>query len=264
MYFDCSYKDIGSVIKFCANLVFGDEEEDDEDDGSSSVDSDATFDFEDFCKKLDDEEEGPKKKSTRMTMKEKLSMVTVDDKYSKGSVDVARGKRMTLMPADHHRHSRRQTIMKEVRTRQTRLSTRRSTLSRGSHSSPSRGTVYRGTRGTVSRGAYSQRQAASPPRTSRVTFQERFSFAKPKPSRGSVFGAIAEEDEEDEETGLSRIVEEESPRSYTSGPSRGPKPGRGGPTPGRGRGGRGLGRRTGFATMERSQARRRFSQLRRP
>lgn len=60
-----------------------------------------------------------------MTYEEKATMVSVDDKYSKGSVEVARGKRMTLLPSNSKKDQRRKTIVKEVKRRQTKLAMRR-------------------------------------------------------------------------------------------------------------------------------------------
>jgi len=105
-------------------MLFEDEEEGDDDKSDEdSADSEVTFDFEAFCKGLDDdggESSGP------MTHEEKMSMATVDEKFSKGSVEVARGKRMTLMPnsKDKKKETRRKTIIKEVKKRQTVLKAR--------------------------------------------------------------------------------------------------------------------------------------------
>ena len=109
-------------MKFCATLLFADEESNqDNSDDNSSVDSDVTFDFEAFCKNLDEDE------AVKMSQAEKASMATVDDKYSHGSVEVARGKRMTLMPSASKKDLRRKTIIKEVKKRQTVLKARRAT-----------------------------------------------------------------------------------------------------------------------------------------
>ena len=112
--------DISNVLKFCASLLFANIESNQENsDDNSSVDSEVTFDFEAFCKTLEEEE------AVKMSHAEKASMATVDDKYSHGSVEVARGKRMTLMPSSSKKDLRRKTIIKEVKKRQTVLKARR-------------------------------------------------------------------------------------------------------------------------------------------
>ena len=108
-------------MKFCGELLFQDEENDEDNASVNSVDSELTFDFEAFCKSLDDEVEA------EMTYEEKVSMVTVNDKYSGGSVEVARGTRMTLARPKGKSEMRKKTIMKEVKRRQTKLAIRRAT-----------------------------------------------------------------------------------------------------------------------------------------
>lgn len=106
--------DISNVLKFCADVLFkGDSNDNDDDD--SSVDSELTFDFESFCRTIVDEGE------TKMTHDEKADMVTVEEKYSRGSVEVARGKRMTLIRSKGKTDLRRKTIVNEVKRRQTKL-----------------------------------------------------------------------------------------------------------------------------------------------
>ncbi len=112
-------KDISNVLKFCGNLLFEDELDADGDD--DSVASGANVDFETFCKNL---QENPE--SLKMTYEEKASMAILDDKLCKGSVEVARGKRMTLMTNSmSKKRERKQTIVKEVKRRQTKLTARR-------------------------------------------------------------------------------------------------------------------------------------------
>eukprot|EP01082_Thalassiosira_pseudonana_P004843 g4167.t1 g4167 contig15:479678-481380(+) len=118
--------DIGNVMKFCGEVLFAmtmndDEEEDDDyDDG---VDSELTF--EDLCKQIAEEEDAG---FHEMTTEDKMSMISVQDKFSKGSVEVARGKRMTLMPTKDKGESRRKTIVKEAHRRATKMAVRRATL----------------------------------------------------------------------------------------------------------------------------------------
>lgn len=75
-------------MKFCGDLLFEEENSggggSDDDDGSGSVDSELTFDFESFCRNMGDGDR------LTMTYQEKASMITVEDQYSKGSVEVAR------------------------------------------------------------------------------------------------------------------------------------------------------------------------------
>lgn len=114
------YLDISNILKFCGEVLYAEEE--DENDDDDSVDSQVTFDFESFVETLDD-------KGPRMTMAEKVSMVHISDKYTRGSVEVARGQRSslsrpTLMGNSNGRRSMRKTMVKEVRKRQTKIATR--------------------------------------------------------------------------------------------------------------------------------------------
>ena len=124
--------DISAVMKFCGNLLF--QEEDDEsdyDDDEFSVDSELTFDFEAFCKKMSFQEDNTRdsqKKAARMTFMDKATMATVGGQFSHGSVEVARGKRMTIMPSKNKKEERRKTIMKEVKRRQTKLARKRTLI----------------------------------------------------------------------------------------------------------------------------------------
>ena len=128
--------DISGILTFCGSLLFADEEasKDDSDDGS--VDSEVTFDFESFCQGLNDDD------AMKMTQEEKASMAIVDDKYSRGSVTSARGKRRTLMPGGDKKEPARKTILREVKKRQTVLKTRQSKGTRGSKP-PSRPNLVR-------------------------------------------------------------------------------------------------------------------------
>ena len=80
----------------------------------------------------------------KMTQEEKASMAMaiVDDKYSRGSVTSARGKRRALMPGGGKNDSTRKTILREVKKRQTVLKTRQSKGTRGSKP-PSRPNLVR-------------------------------------------------------------------------------------------------------------------------
>ena len=99
-------------MKFCAELLFPpDENENDKNTDEDSVDSEVTFDFEAYCRSLDENEDH----DHPMSRDDKASMAILDDKFSKGSVDVARGKRMTLMPNANKKEARRKTVMKKAR-----------------------------------------------------------------------------------------------------------------------------------------------------
>jgi len=117
MILELEDNDISNVMKFCGNMLFEGESNDNGDD--DSVDSEVTFDFESFCRSLDDEHQ-------TMTYEEKVGMATVDEKFSKGSVEVARGRRMTLVRSTGKTDTRRKTVVKEVEKRQTILAVRRS------------------------------------------------------------------------------------------------------------------------------------------
>jgi len=116
--------DIVNVLRFCGDLLFEDERKAKGQDDGDSVDSGVTFDFETFCMSLNEEPAD----SWKMTYEEKASMVTVDEKICKGSVDVARGKRVTLMPSKSEKDMRRKTIVNEVKRRQTKLAAKRGSI----------------------------------------------------------------------------------------------------------------------------------------
>jgi len=111
--------DISNVLNFCGKLLYQDEDDASADSVESIDSNEDTLDFESFCKNLGSDEEPP------MTYEEKLSMITVNDKFSKGSVEVARGGRMSIVPTKGANQSRRKTLMKEVKKRQTAAGSRR-------------------------------------------------------------------------------------------------------------------------------------------
>ena len=106
--------DISHVCRFCGELLFENENKGGDDD--DSVGSEDTPDLEAFCATLGDDEEPP------LTWEEKAGMITVDDKHSRGSVEVARGGRMTVVKRPSAKAKKRKTILKEVNRRQTRVS----------------------------------------------------------------------------------------------------------------------------------------------
>ena len=114
--------DISTVMKFCGNLLFHDEdEESDHDEDEFSVESGITFDFDGFCKNME-ASEGDKKKMTIM------DMVTVGDQYAGGSVEVAQAGAASLMPTKNKKEERRKNILKEVKKRQGKLSKKQASL----------------------------------------------------------------------------------------------------------------------------------------
>ena len=110
-----TFADISNVCRFCANLL---EDGEDNEDADDSAASELTEDLEAFCQTFDDDEEPP------LTYEEKIGMITVDDKFSQGSVEVARGGRMTVVKRPSVGHKRRQTLVKDLRKRQTRMERR--------------------------------------------------------------------------------------------------------------------------------------------
>ncbi len=55
-------------------------------------------------------------------------MVTVGEKWSNGSVEVARGGAMTLLPTKNRKEERRKHIMSEVKKRQSKLGRKSASL----------------------------------------------------------------------------------------------------------------------------------------
>lgn len=108
--------DISNVMKFLAEMLFEGEIQ-----SGDSVCSDLTFDFETFCKSLS--EAPDEATSLKMTYAEKASMVSIDEKFSQGSVEVARGKRMSLKKGKSD--SRRQILLKEASRRQSYFTQKR-------------------------------------------------------------------------------------------------------------------------------------------
>ena len=94
--------------------MLDDKEVDDDDDDASDADA---GDLEAFCKNLD---EG----NASMSYAEKTEMITVADEYSKGSVEMARGGRMTVVKTQTAKGKRRQTLLKEVDKRRTVMKAR--------------------------------------------------------------------------------------------------------------------------------------------
>lgn len=120
--------DIGSILKFCGEVLYP-ELSLQQEDALASIDSsygelsDDDFslgalggggsggrgepiDFAAFCRKISnmtDEEVDDEAKNIKMTTEDKMSMFTVQSKYSKGSVEVSRGARMSVFPGSQVR-----------------------------------------------------------------------------------------------------------------------------------------------------------------
>mmetsp|Transcript_19934 Transcript_19934/g.43336 ORF Transcript_19934/g.43336 Transcript_19934/m.43336 type:complete len:418 (-) Transcript_19934:174-1427(-) len=97
--------DISTVLRFCSEVFY----EGDVDDDEASVGSDVTFDFETFCNSLDDDQS-----HLKMSRSEKLSMIRINDRFTQGSVETARGHRATLSKAKSKGEVRRDSYFKEV------------------------------------------------------------------------------------------------------------------------------------------------------
>ena len=99
------------MLKFCGELMFEDDVDEDDDSVASEI-----MDLETFCKTLNDSDyEQP-----HMSFGEKAAMITINEKYSRGSVEVARGRRMTVMASQKgSRGTQRKIILKELKKRQT-------------------------------------------------------------------------------------------------------------------------------------------------
>ena len=105
--------DISNVLRFCGDLLFeeylGDHEDDDE-----SITSEATMGFEAFCESMRDDVP-----PRRPSFKEQARMITCNDTYSGGSVEVARGGRMGITFCKGPKCAQRQALLKEARKRRS-------------------------------------------------------------------------------------------------------------------------------------------------
>ncbi|KAL3776443.1 hypothetical protein ACHAWO_005917 [Cyclotella atomus] len=113
--------DVGSLLKFCSEVLYpeialekskkqtaplmGEEESDisEEDDffAPSPSKENALPDFAFFCKKLSmlsEDDLIDECDNVKMTVEDKLSIFSIDSKYSGGSVEVARGRKMSIFP----------------------------------------------------------------------------------------------------------------------------------------------------------------------
>lgn len=94
--------DVSNIVRFCCDLLFGDEDDDDEDDDEPTAGQPA---------------QGG---NHQMSRKEKLGMLKIDEKYSKGSVDAARGEGAGLGKTQKSKDGRnRRKMMMQASSRQT-------------------------------------------------------------------------------------------------------------------------------------------------
>lgn len=129
---------VDHIIHFCAEVLYPEialKQEADDDSVSSSYASSSSgnlsFDgggrkarkgqgFASFCKHLalmDDDEVHREVDNIKMSIEDKLSMFTIDEKFSGGSVEVARGRKMTILPGKvrEKRYTRISNMIAEAR-----------------------------------------------------------------------------------------------------------------------------------------------------
>lgn len=116
--------DISVVMKFCGDMLFEGENDDAEDKDDGDASDDETLDFEAFCKTLGDDGSG------ELTYEEKVNMVVIDEKFAKGSVERARGQRMTMMPSKNTKQANRKTVVDKAKRRQTKLMVNKKNLAK--------------------------------------------------------------------------------------------------------------------------------------
>ena len=97
------------MCRFCGNLLFEDEGKDKYGNINHNVGSKGTTNLKAFSQGED--------KEPSMTRKEKIGMITLDTKYSRGSVEVARSGRSTLIKHQSAKELRRQSLLKEAKGR---------------------------------------------------------------------------------------------------------------------------------------------------
>mmetsp|Transcript_23990 Transcript_23990/g.41080 ORF Transcript_23990/g.41080 Transcript_23990/m.41080 type:complete len:120 (+) Transcript_23990:1-360(+) len=113
--------DITNILRFCGQVLFEVPSNDGND--KNYVDYEQfSKEFEAYFNVLGEECEG------KMTHEEKVSMVALNEKYTKGSVDVARGKRVRLLTNDNEKAMRRRTIVIEAKRRHSRFLARSATM----------------------------------------------------------------------------------------------------------------------------------------
>ena len=124
------------VCRFCGQLLT--EQMEDPADGDSDDESEVTPtpDLHVFCKQLSEQEETDE--LLPLTLEEKMDMITVDERFSRGSVEVARGGRMTLVSKPSKNTVRRKTIVKEVQDLEEHRRHKHIALPRGVFSSSHR------------------------------------------------------------------------------------------------------------------------------
>ena len=142
--------DIGSILKFCAEVLYPEIQKDetsveDESFGELSDDDDfmesmgygggQTPSFSDFCRNLSamneeelDNEVSKVGRGKRMSTAEKLEMFTIQEGFSKGSVEVCRGARMSVFPGAQVRKKRYSRLNKIAGEAEKRSSHARKTV----------------------------------------------------------------------------------------------------------------------------------------
>lgn len=143
--------DIAHILKFCAEVLYPEVSEKDKfEEDNKSVESsyDALSDEEDdffpsdgqpasfatFCKKLSmmsEEELAEECGNVKMSKEDKLTMISVSNEYCRGSVAVARGSRLSIVPGANvqkKRYSRASNLVREANKRSYEV---RKTMGRG-------------------------------------------------------------------------------------------------------------------------------------
>lgn len=128
---------VDHIIHFCAEVLYPEvalKREGDDESFASSYASSSSGDlssavahntkkgqgFVSFCRHLamiDDDEVRREVDNIKMSMEEKLSIFTISEKFSGGSVEVARGRKMTILPGKVHekRYTRISNMITEAR-----------------------------------------------------------------------------------------------------------------------------------------------------
>lgn len=132
--------DIGSILKFCAEVLYpevlmeeapsvaNDSFGDLSDDSDDFMEEDERPSLAAFCRSLSMLSEEELKQEVKMTTLDKMEMFTVQDKYSKGSVEVSRGARMSVFPGAQVRKTKYSRLTKIAGEAENRSSKARQTV----------------------------------------------------------------------------------------------------------------------------------------
>ena len=132
--------DIGSILKFCAEVLYPEMQQEEalsvasESFGDLSDDDDDFMEggelpsLADFCRSLSLLTEDELRDEVKMTTMDKMEMFTVQDKYSKGSVEVSRGARMSVFPGAQVRKTKYSRLSKIAVEAENRSSNARKTV----------------------------------------------------------------------------------------------------------------------------------------